>query len=175
MNLFKTFIRSAVSQVGRDGGRVISNKVYGNRHSIPIRNVSNHGVVEVDGEVISTDFEAEPFFSNKWWHYVIALIAIPFLFWLYWLLFMGTAISYLTKKVTNIKVKRKVNVYTQDRRYRDGKRLLGQRDEIELVPVEAPKEHLTKYKIKGLFHLGISLVLLFMTILLLINWGWINL
>lgn len=31
------FVRSAVNQVGRDGGRVISNQIYGDAHSTPIR------------------------------------------------------------------------------------------------------------------------------------------
>lgn len=35
--LGKGFLRSAVNQVGRDGGRVISNQVYGDAHSTPIR------------------------------------------------------------------------------------------------------------------------------------------
>lgn len=35
--LAKGFIRSAVNQVGRDGGRVISNQIYGDAHSTPIR------------------------------------------------------------------------------------------------------------------------------------------
>lgn len=34
--LAKGFIRSAVNQVGRDGGRVVSNKVYKGKHSKPI-------------------------------------------------------------------------------------------------------------------------------------------
>ena len=38
VNLGKGFIRSAVNQVGRDGGKVISNNLYGNAHSTPIRN-----------------------------------------------------------------------------------------------------------------------------------------
>ena len=42
MNLLKTFINSAVRQVGRDGGKVISNKVYGDRHSTPIRVVQSN-------------------------------------------------------------------------------------------------------------------------------------
>ena len=42
--LTKGFIRSAVNQVGRDGGKVISNRIYGDKHSTPIRNVSiNNG------------------------------------------------------------------------------------------------------------------------------------
>lgn len=40
-NLFsqlgKDFVRSAVKQVGRDGGKVISNHVYGDGHSTPVR------------------------------------------------------------------------------------------------------------------------------------------
>ena len=36
-NLLKGFIRSAVNQVGRDGGRVISNQLYGDAHASPVR------------------------------------------------------------------------------------------------------------------------------------------
>jgi hypothetical protein len=35
-NLLKGFIKSTVNQVGRDGGKVISNKIYKDRHSTPI-------------------------------------------------------------------------------------------------------------------------------------------
>lgn len=38
-NLGKGFVRSAVNQVGRDGGRVISNSIYGDAHATPIRKV----------------------------------------------------------------------------------------------------------------------------------------
>lgn len=37
--LGRWFVRSAVGQVGRDGGRVISNQIYGDAHSTPIRGV----------------------------------------------------------------------------------------------------------------------------------------
>ena len=39
-DLAKGFVRSAVNQVGRDAGRVVSNNIYGDAHSIPHRNVS---------------------------------------------------------------------------------------------------------------------------------------
>lgn len=39
--LGRWFVRSAVGQVGRDGGRVISNQIYGDAHSTPIRGVEN--------------------------------------------------------------------------------------------------------------------------------------
>lgn len=37
-SLGKGFVRSAINQVGRDTGRLISNGLYGNKHSIPYRN-----------------------------------------------------------------------------------------------------------------------------------------
>lgn len=49
--LAKGFIRSAVNQVGRDGGRVISNQVYGDSHSTPIRKT---------GELTSASRNQEP-------------------------------------------------------------------------------------------------------------------
>ena len=36
MGLFDQFVSSAVRQVGRDGGKVISNKIYGNAHASKI-------------------------------------------------------------------------------------------------------------------------------------------
>lgn len=45
--LAKGFIRSAVNQVGRDAGRVVSNNIYGDAHSIPHRNVSDGGAGRV--------------------------------------------------------------------------------------------------------------------------------
>lgn len=45
--LAKGFIRSAVNQVGRDAGRVVSNNIYGDAHSIPHRNVSASGAGRV--------------------------------------------------------------------------------------------------------------------------------
>lgn len=47
--LAKGFIRSAVNQVGRDAGRVVSNNIYGDAHSIPHRNVSTGGAGRITG------------------------------------------------------------------------------------------------------------------------------
>ena len=56
-DLAKGFVRSAVNQVGRDGGKVISNSIYGNAHSTPIRgigkNTHNQFFDESTNEVIS--------------------------------------------------------------------------------------------------------------------------
>lgn len=47
--LAKGFIRSAVNQVGRDAGKVVSNQVYGDAHSTPYRSVSGNNS---DGRIV---------------------------------------------------------------------------------------------------------------------------
>lgn len=49
--LAKGFVRSTVNQVGRDAGKVISNNVYGDRHSTPHRNVSGNSRIVDHGEI----------------------------------------------------------------------------------------------------------------------------
>jgi hypothetical protein len=44
IQLLKGFIKSGVNQVGRDGGKVISNKVYGNKHSSPVKILSQEEI-----------------------------------------------------------------------------------------------------------------------------------
>ena len=172
-NLFKTFINSAVSQIGRDGGRVISNKIYGDRHAIPIRGVSNHSVVEVDGEIISSDFKPEPWLSNQWWYYLLVGFSIPLMFWIQWSLFAGSGLTYFSKNVTKVKVKKSVGVYQQDRRFNGGKKLIGNRVVEDFIPIEAPKEHLLRYRIKGVLHLLLSALLVYFTYLLVKSFGWL--
>ena len=46
--LGKGFISSAVNQVGRDGGKVISNRLYGDAHATPVRRVGEGGNVPID-------------------------------------------------------------------------------------------------------------------------------
>jgi hypothetical protein len=63
-NLAKGFIKSAVNQVGRDGGKVISNKVYGNSHSTPIFVSSN---IQTNGTELINKTE---YIGVKWfWHF----------------------------------------------------------------------------------------------------------
>lgn len=58
-DLGQGFIRSAVNQVGRDGGKVISNQLYGNAHSTPIRGIGmtnkNEYINIANGEFISPE------------------------------------------------------------------------------------------------------------------------
>ncbi|MCD8288869.1 MAG: hypothetical protein LUC49_05785 [Prevotella sp.] len=49
-SLARGFVRSAVNQVGRDSGRVVSNSIYGDKHAIPVRHVGSAAeVIEENG------------------------------------------------------------------------------------------------------------------------------
>ena len=58
-DLGKGFVRSAVNQVGRDGGRVISNSVYGDAHAMPIRGIyqskNNQYFDDTTNEIVSPE------------------------------------------------------------------------------------------------------------------------
>jgi hypothetical protein len=47
-NLAKGFVRSTVNQVGRDTGKIISNKIYGDAHSTPIKGVRHENGIFFD-------------------------------------------------------------------------------------------------------------------------------
>ena len=91
MNLFNQFISSAVRQVGRDGGRIISNKVYGNQHATKISVInenisydSSKNILSYDelgykeGEKICT-FSSYPKLTLLRWLWIIFIIPIPIL------------------------------------------------------------------------------------------------
>ena len=53
--LARGFVQSAVNQVGRDSGRVISNRVYCDAHATPIRRVDSSATSSVSGSLASKD------------------------------------------------------------------------------------------------------------------------
>ena len=57
MNLGKTFTRSLVREVGRNYGKAISNSLLGDKHSTPIRMVSNSDVSRKRGRIFENDFD----------------------------------------------------------------------------------------------------------------------
>ena len=68
IQLLKGFIRSGVNQVGRDGGKVVSNKVYGDKHSTPIKVLKQYEIdrkrflIKTIGESLGLD---ETILSNS--------------------------------------------------------------------------------------------------------------
>ena len=165
----KRFLRSAVSQVGRDGGRVVSNKIYGNRHAIRIQNVSSDSAsptlqsddyTEYDVKDLNDKyFEDRSFFVEEGFHskspklgwgYLILLtflVLIPILgqiLWIWALIVLGRGLgnSILTGHIN-------VPVHKPDRRYKEGVRYIG--DEVIKVSIntkatsEEKKIHLREF------------------------------
>lgn len=185
-NLAKGFVRSAVNQVGRDGGRVISNKIYGDRHSIPIRNTQNSGkgkikemnaISENSSEIkienypysrellYEEGFTPELFETNLISKFLMLVGAI-FLSYI-WpisvlipIYFIFIAFKNLLKRSTPFYIFKSNQVYKDDKRFRSGKRPDGQSLEKVYADIEiipSPKEKLI-FTLKGLIALGLAIV-----------------
>lgn len=186
VNLGKGFIRSAVNQVGRDGGKVISNNLYGNAHSTPIRSIlvnsNNQYFDEITNEIVSPDelrerAEAEGFktvvFRNKTIVKIICYIVIlPFSF-----LFLPAiglflwGIRRLTKKYVYMKKTVTVANYVTDRRYKAGRRLNGYSDEDIAIKVPAnPSERSALIK-AGFIYIVLALFSFYIG---KVSWNYIN-
>lgn len=120
-NLGKGFIRSAVNQVGRDGGKVISNQLYGDAHSTPYRRVgyeSNCFVDENSQELLYEQYKSPNFLI----HCLIAFLFNAF---------GGIALllyGFNLRNKTNIVRGKKVFTYktfVTDNRYKNGLRYNG--------------------------------------------------
>lgn len=166
-NLAKGFIRSAVNQVGRDGGKVISNKVYGNAHSTPIRGVSNISNA-YDGDT-SVGYEEQEFVNTNadWFKYILAVFACLFLplFGGLFVLFYG----FNKKKQTTIK---RVVHETQSVRVADGRYKGGYRIEHRAVPrivrEVASEANRAIYKAKGDSYIKIALIVMGVQLMIVI-------
>lgn len=150
-SLAKGFIRSAVNQVGRDGGKVISNKLYGNRHSTPIHNVTvENGVfyneqtnqplsyIELRKKISTEGYKTSYSVSGmgiimKVWAYILGIICSSIFYSLNHILIIIPSILMILFVITlkllmpNISVIKYdyVSTYTQDRRYKSGRRNTG--------------------------------------------------
>jgi len=171
-NLAKGFVRSAVNQVGRDGGKVISNKVYKDSHSTPIRVVGssnteiNSEPADYSSSVNSREdfkeagYKAELLESNVVLYFFMFIgggilpIVGPF-YWFY------LAFRNLFKKHTRFYHFIEKPVYVQDKRYKTGQRLDGYSNVKEFS--DAVAEPVTSERIvfilKGVIALSIAISL----------------
>lgn len=132
-NLTKGFIRSAVNQVGRDGGKVISNRIYGNKHSTPIRVIGSTPVqtevTEQPGSEINSridlkesGYKPEIIESGPGSYFLVLLggLILPIIGPLYWLYL---SLRNLFKRYTRFFSYEEAPVYVRDRRYKSGARV----------------------------------------------------
>lgn len=149
--LLKGFVRSAVNQVGRDGGKVISNQVYGNRHSTPIRASSMN---ETRAKFESDGFTNHGFLSSSFiWYPFLLFICV---------LFPVFGPLYLFYKAGQNLMARTIRLYSflqvpitvPDRRHSSGQRIEGYRVQRSgFVIVDAEPNERRLLIIKGIIYL----------------------
>lgn len=171
-DLAKGFVRSAVNQVGRDGGKVISNKLYGNNHSTPIRNVSTQNGIfydettstpiskeELRERIKSENFKKSYSISNmgillKTWGYILGVICSAILYAIYpyliafpFLIFISFIITKYRLKSISVYKYQDVGVYREDRRCKSGRRLAGfkRQKEAFIIPATENEQRIILY------------------------------
>lgn len=166
--LAKGFVRSTVNQVGRDTGRVISNQIYGNAHSTPIKGVTctdgvyydeNNGAPLSDQEFSSRirmeGLKIQYFTTHpllKTFYFVlgifVTIMVIEFTNIYYGLIppavlvVVGLCKGMAAQYQMTVFYTRSMPTYTQDRRYSTGRRVTGQtlgRIETTIMPTKSFK------------------------------------
>lgn len=162
-NLAKGFVRSAVNQVGRDGGKVISNQVYGDAHSTPIRVVSSG---QTQNENVDTKNLIEPkeYISVKFFWAIVISGLLPFLGGLI-IIYRGF-VNFKKKFIKMYRLESQ-SVYASDKRYKSGRRYAGTRQTKIPVKVEINDNQQRRLKIKsyGYFIIGTASIIIYIFVL----------
>ena len=137
-NLVKGFIRSAVNQVGRDTGKVVSNQVFGNAHSRPVRSVPSNlsssnflvdsstqaKILEIEDipeltrdECIQYNLTKQPLMSSFYKILLYISIMIPIIGWFSWFCFSLAQMLDTKVYYSGIHTGRAL---VSDRRYKEG-------------------------------------------------------
>ena len=158
-SLFKSFIRSAVNQVGRDGGKVISNQLYRGAHTTP---------VNLQSQLSTTSTPSQPHTSTpnqyqflplaladklplKIIAYIICTTLIPFIGTLY-VIYKG--VLYSEKTTDEIYQIKDVPYGKPDKRYTSGVRILGYRKQKVIIGYKSLSYTQIRYnQTKGLIYI----------------------
>lgn len=154
-NLAKGFVRAAVNQVGRDGGRVISNSIYGGRNYVPVSNVNHqcapqYATQMAEGAIIKN----KPLSTGK----IVLFVFLSFC--LFPVGSIGVAIYGLINyfdKNAKLEWDEVVPQYAQDRRYKTNRRYIGDAVVKHTTKVPASPEVVAINKKNGIKALSIGL------------------
>lgn len=169
-NLGRGFVRSAVNQLGRDGGRVLSNKVYGDKHSTPIRQgnsqsssdktrtISAENYVNRE-ELTKAGFKPELFSQNFIGNSLTfsGAFLMPIIGPLY-LLFISFR-NFFKKRTRFFKINQET-VFVSDRRFKTGSRPNGSKNVREYAQenVETISSERIIFVSKGIMSLLLTLI-----------------
>ncbi len=166
-SLAKGFVRSAVNQVGRDAGKVVSNGVYGDAHSTPYRRVNgssngssyNRQAEEFDGGCDSSALQIiEPTSTGKAILYsVVGIIfnVVGFFF----LVYNGYSKIKNAGRVTAYRYETR-NVYVEDRRYKTGSRLDHKETSRRKVYQQASEDEEAQNRLVGKIYLYTAFIMI---------------
>ena len=178
-NLGKGFVRSAVNQVGRDTGKVISNTIYGDLHATPVRRVfsnNKNNYFTNTGQPIS-DNELRNIMLEEGYNPVFFKYRIPFKVFLFllgilhcsmfyfssvyltiipaiWLLYIGIK-RIFSNKIRYCKYEN-IPQYVPDRRYKTGTRFAGYSREKIVFKIIANEQQQQKLKKIGFIYICLS-------------------
>ena len=163
-NLAKGFIRSAVNQVGRDGGKVVSNNVYGNSHSTPVNSLGNVSLENFEDN--SNLIKDKEYPLIKIIYAIILSVFVPVIG--SFIVLYRAFVNLKAKQMTMYELKNQ-GVYSSDRRFTGGKRYEGSK--IVKVPVKIDiSEQEKKIKtFKGISYLIVAIGVLLMYFTFYIN------
>ena len=178
-SLGKGFVRSAVNQVGRDTGRVISNSIYGDLHATPVRHVyrnNKDNYYNETGQPIS-DYELRSIIIEEGYNPVFLKYGIPFkvclfilgclhfsMFYFVNIFFAVIPVIWLfcigVKKTLSNKIKyskyENFPQYAPDRRYKTGLRFEGYSRRKVTFKIIANKQEKEKRKKIGYIYICLS-------------------
>lgn len=161
-NLAKGFIRSAVNQVGRDGGKVVSNSIYKGRNYTPIANVGQpmaHNQINRPPLINAKQPPADAFISNKplsGGKITICIILSMFLFPVGNVgVFIYGLLRYVDKSA-KLKWIVRTPQYVQDRRYRSNTRYVGSIETTESTTIPATPEVIAINRRNGIIAMTIA-------------------
>lgn len=143
-SLGEGFVRSAVNQVGRDSGRVISNNVYNDQDYVQVTNVSEQSastpppITATPSGVPQDAISSTKYFSagKLVWLSILSIFLMPLgsLFVLLYGVFM------LTDRSDKVEWYTSEPNYVRDRRYRSGVRYVGKTTKHHTAKVSASPE-----------------------------------
>ena len=157
-NLAKGFVRSAVNQVGRDGGRVVSNQIYNGKNYVPVKNVGDEplgaapssqtppppytGTVDVSMEMPNVGFS-----SGK---YVLFTLLCVLLWPIGTLITLIVGITQFGRTTAKITWEESEAQWAADKRYKMGARYLGHVTVKKSREVPAPPYIKEQYRRNGI-------------------------
>lgn len=146
--LAKGFVRSAVNQVGRDSGRVISNTIYNGQNYVPVSDVTEPSQTRhQSGDFPSNAYsKTVPFTTGK----IVWLVVLCIFFNI--IGSIGVLIYGIAKYFTTsdkMVWQESVPMYASDRRYKSGQRYMGSSEVKKSVVVNASPEAIAINKRNG--------------------------